>query len=436
MKSEIGIIRNPKSEIESAVLAGVRLNFQDETSFNNSLTELAELARTAGAEVAGCLVQAREHPDVVTFIGQGKAEELAKLAREKKADLIIFDNDLTGSQIRNLERITGCRVIDRTEIILDIFAQRAYTAEAKLQVELAQLTYLLPRLKGKGLLLSRLGGGIGTRGPGETKLEIDRRRIRKRITSLKRAIQQVAKHRAQQRAGRKEEIVGVLVGYTNAGKSTLLNTLTKSHIKVEDKLFSTLDPTTRRLTLPNGRQLLLTDTVGFIQNLPHHLISAFTATLEETREADLLIHVVDGSSPFCEQQIESVYQVLKELGVEGKPIMTVINKTDLIERPVLRRLLSVTERTTAISALKGEGIEELLEALTHFSILSSERLRLSLPFKAGRLYALICKQGRIISRRYQEENIIIEAELPRPLANRLRACLKRRGNRSATDAHR
>ncbi|MDI6794417.1 MAG: GTPase HflX [bacterium] len=414
-------IRNPKSEIELAVLVGVRLNSQDETSFNNSLDELVQLAITAGAEVVGQLIQLRGYPDVATFIGQGKAEELAKLAGEKEAGLIVFDNDLTGSQVRNLERISGCRVIDRTELILDIFAQRAHTAEAKLQVELAQLSYLLPRLKGKGLLLSRLAGGIGTRGPGETKLEIDRRRLRTRIASLKRAIRQVAKHRTQQRARRKrEEIVASLVGYTNAGKSTLLNTLTKSRIKVEDKLFSTLDPTTRRLALPNGRQLLLTDTVGFIQNLPHHLVSAFSATLEETREADFLIHVVDGSSPSCDKQIESVYQVLHELGVEDKPIMTVINKMDLIERPVLRRLLSGGEHVAGISALKGEGIDELLEALTCFPILKSARLRLSLPIKATQLYALICKQGRIISQKYQGEEVIIEAELPLPVVNRLR----------------
>lgn len=325
------------------------------------------MAKSAGAIVCGTITQNRTSPDVTTYIGKGKIDELKQLTTQQQPELIIFDNDLTGSQIRNIENAVGVRVIDRTELILDIFAQRAHTAEAKLQVELAQLNYLLPRLIGLGLLMSRLGGGIGTRGPGETELEYDRRRINRRISHLKKEIQKVTKIRAEQRKGRKKFPLVSIVGYTNAGKSTLLKTLTKTETPIEDRLFTTLDTKISKIFI-EGKELLLIDTVGFIQHLPHHLVTSFKATLEEVQEADILLHVVDASSPFVEMQMEAVQEVLKQLDVISKPMVTVFNKIDKIENlNEVSRLLKKIPYSVAISALSGENINQLVQILFQHS---------------------------------------------------------------------
>lgn len=364
--------------IEKALLVGVRLNSLED-DFQNSMLELSRLAKTAGARVVGEVTQAQDRPNPATLIGKGKIDQAIQASKKNKCDLIIFDNELSGSQARNLEKAFGLRVIDRAGLILDIFAKRAQTAEAKLQVELALASYLLPRLTGKGIFLSKLGGGIGTRGPGETKLEYDRRRIRKKISHLKKRIEKVALHRRQLRKRRKDLTVGAIVGYTNAGKSTLLNCLTQAEVFTTDGLFATLDPTTRRLipltsilspkrTGKGERGILLTDTVGFIQNLPHNLVDAFRATLEETKEADFLLHVVDISSPYFAKQMDSVGEVLEELGVAGKPTITVLNKIDQADKPTLNHCLRRTPNSVAISALKGEGIDELLKIISGESV--------------------------------------------------------------------
>lgn len=341
------------------------------------MLELSRLAQTAGARVVGEITQAQERLNPATLIGKGKIGEAIHVIKKNRCDLIIFNNELTGTQTRNLEKAFGLRVIDRTALILDIFAKRAQTAEAKLQVELALASYLLPRLTGRGIFLSKLGGGIGTRGPGETKLEYDRRRIKRKISYLRKKIEKVALHRRQLRKRRKNLTVGAIVGYTNAGKSTLLNRLTSANIFTTDGLFATLDPTTRRLILPTvilspeergkgeGR-ILLTDTVGFIGNLPHHLIDAFKATLEETKEADFLLHVVDISTPYFAKQMTSVGDVLKDLEVADKPTITVLNKVDQADNATVNYYLKRIPRSVAISALKGDGIDELRKEITPF----------------------------------------------------------------------
>jgi len=363
---------------EKAILVGIKISGIKDEELKYSLEELASLARSAGAVVCETITQNRYSPDVTTYIGKGKIDELKQIATKHQAELVIFDNDLTGSQIRNIENRVGIRTIDRTELILDIFAQRAHTAEAKLQVELAQLNYLLPRLRGLGVLMSRLGGGIGTRGPGETKLEYDRRRIKTRINHLKKDISKVAKVRTEQRKRRHKFPLVAIVGYTNAGKSTLLKTLTKTETQIEDRLFTTLDTKISKIFI-GGKQtfstqtiektgyppeLLLIDTVGFIQNLPHHLVTSFKATLEEVQEADILLHVVDASSPFLERQMEAVQTVLNHLEVISKPMVTAFNKIDKIENlNQLSTLLKKTPYSIAISALCGENIDQLTQLL-------------------------------------------------------------------------
>jgi GTP-binding protein HflX len=329
------------------------------------LEELACLAKSAGAEVCNIITQNKTSPDVTTYLGKGKIEELKQIANKEHAELIIFDNDLTGSQVRNIEEAIGIRTIDRTELILDIFAQRAHTAEAKLQVELAQLNYLLPRLRGLGLLMSRLGGGIGTRGPGETELEYDRRRIKRRINHLKKDINKVAKVRAEQRKGRKKFPIAAIVGYTNAGKSTLLKSLTNTEVNVEDRLFTTLDTKISKIIINQNQELLLIDTVGFIQNLPHHLVSSFKATLEEVQQANILVHVVDASSPFVEHQMAAVHTVLKQLDVNSTPMVTAFNKIDIIDNlNQISRLLKKIPHSVAISARLGKNIDQLIQILS------------------------------------------------------------------------
>ncbi|MCU0640541.1 MAG: GTPase HflX [Candidatus Margulisbacteria bacterium] len=347
--------------IEKALLVGVSFP-RDQFSLALSLAELGRLTATAGALVVGQLTQNRDRPDPRTFIGSGKITELQALVSSTAADLVIFDHELSPAQERNLADDLGVKVIDRTELILDIFAQHARSREGKLQVELAQATFLLTRLSGHGAAMSRLGGGIGTRGPGETKLEYDRRRLRQKISQLKAAIEKVRQERQLKREKRHASQIpaAVLVGYTNAGKSTLLNALTQAGVLTADKLFATLDPTVRRLYLPSGRTILISDTVGFIQKLPHSLVAAFRATLEEVTEADLLIHVVDLSSDYYEQQITAVYQVLEDLGGIAKPLVTVFNKCDRLSGPVPKKTLSKYKPAVAVSALQATDLDKLL----------------------------------------------------------------------------
>ena len=348
---------------ERAILIGMEWGRNDSLwTVDDSLEELKQLADTAGATVIKKFIQKRPKPDPAFFIGRGKVQELALYAQQENIDLCIFDDELSPAQQRNIESVMGIRILDRTALILDIFAQRARTNEGKLQVELAQLQYTLPRIMGKGLMLSRLGGGIGTRGPGETKLEVDRRRIRDRIAFIKDQIEKVKAVRSLHRSKRKKNNVFEvsLVGYTNAGKSTLLNTLTNSNIYAKDQLFATLDPTTRQLTLPNKQEIIITDTVGFIQRLPHQLIAAFRSTLEVVTEADLLVHVIDVSHELYKEQAAAVHEVLKEIGAETKPVITVYNKIDkLPPDSKLADRLALEEDTVCISAAKKLNLESL-----------------------------------------------------------------------------
>lgn len=415
----------PGVMLEKAIMVGVELQEDDPEQAAYSLEELARLVDTAGAQVLSQLTQKRSKPDTATFLGSGKAEEVAELCRSLGADLVIFDHELTPKQGRNLEAITGVRVIDRTQLILDIFARRARTSEGKVQVELAQLNYLLPRLAGKGVELSRLGGGIGTRGPGETKLEVDRRRIRQRITDLKEELENVKKHRDLLRRSRQEAPIPLvsLVGYTNAGKSTILRMLTGADVLVEDKLFATLDPTTRRVVLPNNEAVLLTDTVGFIQHLPHHLVAAFRATLEEVVEADLLLHVVDASHPNISGQIEAVNQVLESLGAADKPVLMVYNKIDLVDRAQLPRTGSGPP-AVLLSALSGQGFSDLLAAVDRLLAAGRMRTTFFIPYKKSNVLNILHEKGRVLHEEHGQEGITVEAEIEVVWANRVEAKLK------------
>jgi GTP-binding protein HflX len=413
----------PDAGAEKAVLVGVGLGDTTQEEVRESLAELGRLAATAGAEVAGTVVQRRPRPDPAHFVGRGKAEELAALCRATGAKLLILDQDLSPAQARNLENATGVRVLDRTQIILDIFASRARTREGKLQVELAQLNYLLPRLTGRGAELSRLGGGIGTRGPGETKLETDRRRIRQRIADLQREIAEVRRHRQLLRRARQTVPVPLvaLVGYTNAGKSSLLNALTGAGVFVEDRLFATLDPTSRQLRLPTNEVVVLTDTVGFIRHLPHHLVAAFRATLEEVVEADLLLHVVDLSHPAHRSHIRAVDGVLEELGAVGKPRLMVFNKADLVasgEPELLGR------NDLAVSAVTGTGLDALRAAVANALSARRTRERFLIPYGHSRLMALAHEHGLVLAEHHREDGVEIEAELPVAWARRIAARLE------------
>ncbi|MDW8322227.1 MAG: GTPase HflX [Armatimonadota bacterium] len=386
--------------------------------------ELRALCDTAGVDVAGESRQRRTRPDAATFIGKGKAELLFPQVRELNADVVIVDDDLTPLQQRNLEDILQTRVIDRTELILHIFAQRAHTREGKLQVELARLTYELPRLMSVYTKFEQQAGHIGVRGgPGETKLEQDRRKVRERIADLQRELEQVARQRSQQRQGRRRLPFpfGALVGYTSAGKSTLLNTLSGAHIYTDEHLFATLDPTVRRIVLPDGWGVLLSDTVGFIRNLPHSLVAAFRATLEEVTEADFLIHVVDASHPQLDIQRQAVMNVLAELGVHNKPIITAYNKADLVRDTYrLRQLVAETPNAVYISALKAEGISELMHHIltTLQSLLQSVKVRL--PYAQSNLLAQCYELGRVRSAEYTADGILVEADVTHDLAELLK----------------
>ena len=398
---------------ERVVLIGVQTG--DNDNVEESLDELEELASTAGAVTVGKIIQNREAVQPGTYIGKGKIEEVRALVYAMNATGVICDDELSPAQLNNLERELDCKVMDRTLLILDIFAARAITSEGKIQVELAQLRYRSARLVGLRESLSRLGGGIGTRGPGEKKLETDRRLIRTRISALKQELSQVEKHRELIRSGRARGNMktAAIVGYTNAGKSTLLNKLTGSEVLSEDKLFATLDPTTRLLDLKDGQQILLTDTVGFIHKLPHHLIEAFKSTLEEAKYADYIIHVVDSSNPQAEMQMHVVYETLKELGVMGKKIITLFNKQDAQGASVLRDFKS--DYALKISAKTGEGLEDLNDLLE--KLLAEEQIYVErlFPYQEAGKIQLIREYGQLISEEYTEDGIAVKARVPKEI---------------------
>ena len=396
---------------ERVILVGVSTGEGDDTA--QSLDELEELAKTAGAVTVGRVIQNREQIHPGTYIGTGKIAEVQQLAYEVEATGIICDDELTPAQLKNLEEELDLKVMDRTLIILDIFASRASTSEGKIQVELAQLKYRQARLVGLGSSLSRLGGGIGTRGPGEKKLEMDRRLIKSRIAQLNRELDEVKRHRevARSRRSRKSTAVIAIVGYTNAGKSTLLNTLTGAQVLEEDKLFATLDPTTRILELPSGQEILLTDTVGFIRKLPHHLIDAFRSTLEEAKYADMILHVVDASSPQMDQQMYVVYDTLKNLGVTDKKIVTLFNKQDKVEDGYLPRDLKA-EKTVRISAKWGEGLEEVKKIREELLNEKNVLIERFYDYKDAGLIQLIRKYGQLLEEEYLGDGIHVKAYVP------------------------
>ena len=398
---------------ERVILVGISTG-KDDTE--RSLAELSELCKTAGAVTAGTLIQSREAAHPGTYLGTGKIQELRVMAEELEATGIVCDDELSPAQLRNLENLLDLKIMDRTLVILDIFAARASTREGKIQVELAQLRYHAARLVGMRASLSRLGGGIGTRGPGEKKLETDRRLIHERISVLKAELTEVKRHRATTRKQRERnhKAVAAIVGYTNAGKSTLLNTLTGAGVLSEDKLFATLDPTTRELPLPDGESILLTDTVGFIRKLPHHLVEAFKSTLEEARYADVILHVVDASSPDMEVQMHTVYETLQSLEVLGKPVYTLFNKADRLEElPILRDFKA--DEIMMISAKTGVGLELLKEKLTAF--LRSQKIYVEqlYPYAQAGKIQLIRTCGQLLSEEYREDGIAVTGYIPAEL---------------------
>lgn len=373
-----------------------------------SIDELEELAHTAGAEVVGKVIQKKEAPEKATFVGVGKLAEIIAFCEAQDVDLLIFDSELSPSQQRNLEKLTKVRVIDRTMLILDIFAARARTSEGKLQVELAQLKYSLPRLAGQGIALSRLGGGIGTRGPGETKLESDKRHIRRRIDKLQEELKALEKRRNQMRKRREKDGVQTvaIVGYTNAGKSTLMNALTNAGVLAENKLFATLDPTSRGLTLPDGRQVMLVDTVGLIRRLPHKLVEAFKSTLEEAAEATVILNVCDASDEHSAEHLEVTRKLLNELGCEGKPIISVMNKCDLVGDIYA---MPTFGKTVMISAKEQKGFDELLDAVLKELPPTRRKAELLIPFAAGAMAARIRNEGVVEEEEYRAEGLYMRA---------------------------
>ena len=407
----------------SSSLSSSRPADSPDFSSEESLDELRSLAASAGAQIAGEFTQRRDRPDPATLIGKGKLEEIAGAAASVSADVILFDHDLSPSQQRNIERVVHTRVIDRTQLILDIFARHARTREGQLQVELAQLEYMLPRLAGRGVEMSQLGGGIGTRGPGETQLETDRRKIYRRVRHVKQQIENVRRIRAQQRQRRESVPVATvaLVGYTNAGKSTLFNALTKANVVASSRMFATLDPTIRGAELPSKRKVLFSDTVGFIRHLPHTLVSAFRATLEEVQRATLIMQVSDASSPVSAEQDAQVESVLKELEADKKPRLKVMNKIDLL-LPKQRESLRDDDQHIHVSAAKGIGLSTLLDRVD--AVLEGdrpERVRLRIPQKEGKMLAQLQAGARIYSRQYQDGLVVLDAEAPASLLRRMRA---------------
>ena len=410
---------------ERTILIGLDSSLTNGWDIDETMEELANLVDTAGGIVVSQIIQKRQKPDPAYFIGKGKAEEVEMMRKATDSVLVVFNDELSPAQVRNLESVIECKVIDRTQLILDIFAQRAESAEGKLQVELALMQYLLPRLSGRGAEMSRLGGGggIGTRrGPGETKLEVDRRVIKNQINVIKEQLEEVKKRREVQRSKRQDSNVPVisLVGYTNAGKSSLLKVLTGADVFVEDKLFATLDPITRRMELENNQEVLFTDTVGFIQKLPHQVVAAFRATLEEVIESDVLLHVVDASHPKAEEHCTAVYEVLKELGANNKEIITVFNKIDKEGAVAMAtRLSNIYPVNASISTVTGEGMDKLL--LLVQEVLSQRRKVIEGLFAYGDpLISAIHDNGRVISQSYVENGVIIRAEVDNALAGKIR----------------
>jgi GTP-binding protein HflX len=405
--------RNTSVESELALLVGVILPDRNVSLDASPLDELRGLAETAGAKVVGTLIQRRDTPSGSTYLGRGKVDELGMLVKASEADIVIFDNELTPAQTRNLEHETGVKVLDRTELILDIFANNAKTYEARLAVELAQLEYALPRLKRMWTHLSRLKMGIGMRGPGEKQLEVDRRLVEKRIHDLRNELKEIEKRKERQVRGRRGYMTVSLVGYTNAGKSTLMNRLTDAGVVAEDKLFATLDTRTRRWQLPNWGPVLLSDTVGFIRDLPHHLIASFKATLEEARQADLLLHVADASNPEVLNQISAVYDVLSELGIEEKDTLLVMNKVDQV--PSAGMLNAIRRRypsAVAVSAQTGTGIDRLAVAVSDALSHNFRDVDIEMPVSNGRLMAYLAAQGEILSQRFDDERVVIHCRIP------------------------
>ena len=411
-EAEAGIkdIRKAGKEVDSDIERAVLVGIEDE----EALDELRELLKTAGGYEVGRMVQSKDKKDTAIFIGKGKLKELMLLSQAMDASLVVFDEELSGAQIRNLEEALGLKVIDRTQLILDIFAQRARSREGKLQVELAQLKYMMPRLIGMGQQMSRTGGGIGTRGPGEKKLEVDRRIIRNRLNDLEKDLKEVKKQRDLQREGRVSRKVFqiCLVGYTNAGKSTLLNNLAEADIYARDQLFATLDPTTRKVTLNNSKEVLITDTVGFIRKLPHDLVEAFKSTLEEVLYADLLIHVVDGSNPDCETQVSVVADVLAELGADDKDTIMAINKIDKCPGKFAAAEYKDMENVVHISASERIGLSQLLDLIEKYAGLQSKTVELLIPYAEGSVVSTIYgSANEVIEEQYREDGIYIKAEV-------------------------
>ncbi|MFP4248404.1 MAG: GTPase HflX [Armatimonadota bacterium] len=413
-----------QSEVERAILVGID-DLQGRS--RRSMRELIELAKTAGAQVIDLVTQRRDSPDIRTFIGAGKVEELASLVEGEDAELVIFNAELSPVQNRNLVKALDCKVLDRTELILDIFAQHAHTREGKLQVELAQAQYSLPRLAGRGTMMDRIGGGaagIGVRGPGETKIDVERRVLRRKIQRLEDEIDEVQRRREVERRSRRQSGLptATLVGYTNAGKSTLLNALAGSReVAVRDRLFETLDPTTRRIELDDGRHCLVTDTVGFIQDLPTQVVAAFRATLEELTEADLLIHVMDASWPAAFEQYEAATGVLEELGAADIPTITALNKMDAVtsERK-LQILESRVDNTIRISALEGDGLDELRRRMSDLLFAHLIEVTLHIPYDRMSLMELLNERGHVSETKYEAEYVITRAEIDEPTLARVR----------------
>lgn len=405
-----------KTTPEQAVLIAVDTGDYD---CEVSVAELEELAKTAGAEVIGIVTQKKERPDAATFLGSGRLEELGEFCKNNEADLVIADSELSPAQLRNIEKATDVRVIDRTTLILDIFAARARSGEGKLQVELAQLRYSLPRLVGQGTKLSRLGAGIGTRGPGETKLETDRRHIRRRIKALEEELTALEQRRARARARREKDGVEtvVIVGYTNAGKSTLMNTLTAAGVLVQDQLFATLDPTSRALTLPDGRRVMLIDTVGFIRRLPHHLVEAFKSTLEEAAGAKVILNVCDASDPECAAHLAVTNELLDELGCAGKPVIPVFNKCDLPGASLFR----TEPNAVMISALQGRGLDDLLAAIAKALPPTRARAKLLIPYTDGAAAAALRRDGVISAEEYRADGLWLDLVADAALIDRYQA---------------
>ena len=405
-----------KTQAEQALLVSVDTG---EFDAELSIDELEELAHTAGAEVVGKIIQKRPHAEAATFVGYGKLAEIIMFCENMHVDLLIFDSELTPSQQRNLEKLTKVRVIDRTMLVLDIFAARARSSEGKLQVELAQLKYSLPRLAGQGQALSRLGGGIGTRGPGETKLESDKRHIRRRIQKLEEELRQMEKRRSLQRKRRKKDGVTsiAIVGYTNAGKSTLMNTLTDAGVLTENKLFATLDPTARALKLPDGRDVMLIDTVGLIRRLPHKLVEAFKSTLEAAAEATLILNVCDASDENCSEHLEVTKALLNELGCANTPIISVMNKCDLVGNIYS---MPTFGNTCLISALQNKGIDQLLETIMKTLPQTRREVRLLIPYQSGGEAAFLREECTVLEEDYREDGVYLRAMIDVSLLDRFK----------------